>query len=296
MTFVIGKLEGRMPQPGQLYLVATPIGNLADITIRALDVLQMVDKIVCEDTRHSMILLDHYGIHKPLMSLHEHNELRQSQKLIELLREGNNLALISDAGTPLISDPGYRMVTACYEAGVRVIPIPGACAAIAALSVSGLPTDQFSFIGFLHAKPGARKRQLEALQGESRTMIFYESPRRVLATLKIMQEVCGGERRVVLARELTKTHETLLVMTLDEAVSRVSEDRQQQRGEIVLLLESAEPSEKMDDKSERCKQALLVLLEDLPLKQAVQLTTKLTGCRRKFVYDMALGLVNQSLV
>ena len=138
-----------MPQSGQLYLVATPIGNLADMTLRALDVLQTVDKIVCEDTRHSMVLLDHYGIHKPLLSLHEHNEERQSQKLIGLLEAGNNLALISDAGTPLISDPGYRMVTACYDAGVRVIPVPGACAAIAALSVSGLPTDQFSFVGFL---------------------------------------------------------------------------------------------------------------------------------------------------
>ncbi len=284
-----------MPQPGQLYLVATPIGNLSDITMRALEVFQSVDKIVCEDTRHSMILLDHYGIHKPLLSLHEHNEERQCHKLIELLHGGNNLALISDAGTPLISDPGYRMVSACYEAGVRVIPIPGACAAIAALSVSGLPTDQFTYVGFLSAKPSTRKKQLNQLVAETRTLIFYESPRRVLSTLKLMLEIFGGERRVVLARELTKTHETVLTMTLAEAVPRVEQDRDQQRGEMVLLLHGAEAGEDQDEKSDLCERTLTVLLEDLPLKQAVQLTTKLTGARRKFVYNMALQLVNQSL-
>ncbi|MDF1654197.1 MAG: 16S rRNA (cytidine(1402)-2'-O)-methyltransferase [Coxiellaceae bacterium] len=285
-----------MPQPGQLYLVATPIGNLGDITIRALEVLQAVDKIACEDTRHSMILLDHYGIHKPLVALHDHNEERQVQKLLGWLKSGLNVALISDAGTPLISDPGYRMVSTCYQEGIKVVPLPGPCAAVAALSVSGLPTDRFSFIGFLPVKMPARQKQLQALANESRTLIFYESPRRVLSTLRAMANIFGGKRRIVIARELTKTHETLLSLTLDEAVIRVDEDRQQQRGEIVLLLEGAEQKKPQGEQEVICEKILTTLLEELSLKQAVQMTVKITGSRKKMVYDMALSLVNKAIV
>ncbi|MDF1795159.1 MAG: 16S rRNA (cytidine(1402)-2'-O)-methyltransferase [Coxiellaceae bacterium] len=284
-----------MPQPGQLYLVATPIGNLGDITIRALEVLQAVDKIACEDTRHSMILLDHYGIHKPLVALHDHNEERQVQKLLGWLKDGINIALISDAGTPLISDPGYRMVSTCSQEGIKVVPLPGACAAIAALSVSGLPTDRFTFIGFLPVKMPARQKQLQALVNESRTLIFYESPRRVLSTLRAMVNIFGGDRRVVIARELTKTHETILSLTLDEAVTRVDEDRQQQRGEIVLLLEGCVEKKSQGEQEAICEQILTTLLEELSLKQAVQMTVKITGSRKKMVYDMALQLVSSAI-
>ncbi len=284
-----------MPQPGQLYLVATPIGNLGDITVRALEVLQSVDKIACEDTRHSMILLDHYGIHKPLVALHDHNEQRQVNKVMGWLSEGLNIALISDAGTPLISDPGYRLVSTCQQEGVRVVPMPGPCAAIAALSASGLPTDAFAFIGFLPVKISARQKQLQTLANETRTMIFYESPRRVLSTLKTMQAVFGGERQVVLARELTKTHETVLSLSIDDMVVRVDEDRNQQRGEIVIVLQGADKKPAQDEQSLSCEKILKILLEDMSLKQAVQTTVKITGQRRKKIYDMALQLVNSTL-
>jgi 16S rRNA (cytidine1402-2'-O)-methyltransferase len=201
---------------GILYVVATPIGNLDDISARAIHVLGHVARIAAEDTRHSARLLQHLGINTPLVAVHDHNEAGRVQSLINQLLAGDDIALISDAGTPLISDPGYRLVAAAHEASVRVVPIVGACAAIAALSAAGLPSDRFSFEGFLSAKTTARQVQLQALVNETRTLIFYEAPHRILECVQDMCAIFGEQRRVVLARELTKTFETIKQMTLAE--------------------------------------------------------------------------------
>lgn len=274
--------------PGRLFVVATPIGNLEDITQRAIRVLGEVDRVVAEDTRHSRGLLEHLGIDRPMLSLHEHNEDQARDRVLALLEAGESLALVSDAGTPLISDPGFPLVRACRERGIGVVPVPGASALIAALSVSGLPTDRFCFSGFLPRRQAARRGELEALLGESMTLVFYESSHRISETLTDMVAVFGGERRAVLARELTKIHETLISAPLSELLSRVAADENQRRGEIVLLVSGAPPAaDALDAEAERL---LRILLEELPVKQAAHLAARISGGKKNAFYQRALTL------
>ncbi len=274
---------------GTLYVVATPIGNLEDMGARAIKILQFVQCIAAEDTRHSSTLLQHFFINTQLVALHAHNEKDYTAYLIQRLLAGDSIALISDAGTPLISDPGFLLVRAARAAGVPVAPIPGPCAAIAALSVSGLPTDRFSFEGFLPAKSHARIQQLERLKGEYRTMVFYEAPHRVLACLTDMQAVLGETRFAVFARELTKRYETIQSGTFTELIQFVANDPNQQRGEIVLVVagqrETAIASNLADN-----THLLTTLLAELPLKKAVELAADISGCRKNELYDLALKL------
>ena len=274
---------------GTLYIVATPIGNLRDITLRAIEILKTVKKIAAEDTRHSLSLLQHLAINTPMMALHEHNELEKSDELLSELQNGQSIALISDAGTPLINDPGYILVRKAREQGIKVVPIPGACALIAALCASGLPTDRFVYEGFLPAKTKARIQHLETVAFETRTLIFYETPHRILDCLKDMEKTLGGERRVVIARELTKLHETITDGTLTELVAWVSDDKNQQRGEIVLMVAGSSKTIKQSDSPETDK-ILKVLLTELPLKQAVDLATKILDKRKNELYDRALEI------
>ncbi|MCL4139675.1 UNVERIFIED_CONTAM: hypothetical protein GTU68_024367, partial [Idotea baltica] len=274
--------------PAQLYIVATPIGNLSDFSPRAIDVLQSVDVIAAEDTRHSGHLLQHYLIKTPTVSLHEHNEQQRSEVLLTRLQQGESVALISDAGTPLISDPGYRLVSLVREHNIKVVPIPGSCALITALSASGLPSDKFSFEGFLPSKSGAKKQLLEQLKNESRTLIFYESPRRLKATLAEMVTVLGPQRLVCLARELTKLHETIVTQSVAELLAWVDKDSNQQRGECVLLVAgNAEQHDPTDAEAER---VLSLLLTDLPVKKAASITAKLLDMSKNKAYDLALKL------
>lgn len=274
--------------PTGLYIVPTPIGNLGDITARALQVLESVETIAAEDTRHSRQLLQHFGIRTHCVSLHQHNENQRAEQLLELLQTGQSVALISDAGTPLISDPGYRLVSQIKAASVAVIPLPGACALTTALSGAGLPTERFAFEGFLPPKQGAREKALASFKAESRTLIFYESPKRVLATLQTMLSVFGPERRVCLARELSKLHETILTTTLDKLVTLVAEDTNQQRGEIVLLVEGAQELQSVDEVE--LDRMLEVLLAELPVKKAATICAKLTGVAKNQAYQRALFL------
>jgi len=273
---------------GTLYVVATPIGNLQDITLRAIEVLKEVDRVVAEDTRHSGSLLKHFSIHKPILSLHEFNERERYQTVIRYLQQGESLALISDAGTPLISDPGFRLVNEAKALGILVKCVPGACAAIAALSVSGLATDQFIFDGFLPAKEEARLQRLTALAQETGTLIFYEAPHRLMACLQSMLASLGKERKVVVARELTKTYESVLSDTLPLLLHHFETHPEQQRGEIVILVEGAKEETHQTTllDSER---VLDVLLEELPLKQAAALASKITGERKNVLYERALA-------
>ncbi|MDA3914901.1 16S rRNA (cytidine(1402)-2'-O)-methyltransferase [Oleiagrimonas sp.] len=266
-----------------LFIVATPIGNRDDITLRAIQVLQDVTRIAAEDTRHSRPLLTHLGIDTPLTALHEHNEDAVVDGLVRQLQQGDDIALISDAGTPLISDPGYRLVRAARAAGIRVVPLPGPCAAIAALSVGGLPSDRFVFEGFLPAKASARRARLAELAGETRTMIFYESPRRVAATLDAMRESFGDQREAVLARELTKMFETVLDRPLVELARRVAADPDQQRGECVLLVAgSADPAEARLSEGRRL---FALLSAELPPSRAAKLAASISGAPRKALYE-----------
>lgn len=274
---------------GVLYVVATPIGNLDDISRRAILVLGQVARIAAEDTRHSARLLQHLDINTPLVAVHDHNESGRVQGLINQLLGGENIALISDAGTPLISDPGYRLVAAAHEAHIQVVPVVGACAAIAALSAAGLPSDRFTFEGFLSAKTTARQTQLRALLHETRTLIFYEAPHRILECVQDMCLIFGGERRVVLARELTKTFETIRQLTLAELSVWVEQDSNQQRGEIVLVLEGAPDNSALAAAAE-VDNVLLKLLKYLPVKQTAQLAAELTGHKKNALYDRALLL------
>lgn len=275
-------------QAGCLYVVATPIGNLQDISARALSVLGVVDVVAAEDTRHSRKLLQHFGIGTPLIALHDHNEDAQAPQLVARLQGGEQIALISDAGTPLISDPGFPLVRACREAGVAVVAVPGASALVAALSVAGLPTDRFRFEGFLPRKRAARVELLEQLLHETSTLVFYEASHRVDESLQDMLDVFGGARYAVLARELTKLHETVLSGPLSELLARVQSDENQRKGEFVLMLAGA-PAQvgDADAELERC---LKVLLAELPLKQAAGLAAQLVGVKKNAAYQMALGL------
>jgi len=273
---------------GCLFVVATPIGNLADISARALEVLQTADVIAAEDTRHTRGLLQHFGINRPLLSLHEHNEDAQAPQLLERLLGGERVALVSDAGTPLISDPGFPLVRACREAGVDIVPVPGPSALVAALSVAGLPTDRFRFEGFLPRKATARRDCLRGLEAETATLVFYESSHRVLETLGDMVEVLGGGRYAVLARELTKLHETVLFGDLNTLLAKVRADENQRKGEFVLMLAGAVA--RSTDSGQDLDRCLGVLLDELPLKQAARLAAKLSGVKRNAAYQRALEL------
>jgi 16S rRNA (cytidine1402-2'-O)-methyltransferase len=268
-----------------LFVVATPIGNLSDMTFRAVETLTSVDLIAVEDTRHSRRLLLHYSISTPVLSYHEHNEQQQSRKLLSTLLSGQSVALISDAGTPLVSDPGYRLIRSSHAQGIRVTPIPGCCAAIAALSVAGLPVDRFVFEGFLPGKAAARRKKLGKLMEESRTLIFYESAHRIGESLSDLVEIFGPHRRAVLAREITKQFETIKNAELSQIRQLVMEDVNQQKGEFVILIQGRSPDERDDDDF---MGVLRPLLKALPLKQAVDLTVDITGHGKNEVYKMAL--------
>ncbi|WP_168461731.1 16S rRNA (cytidine(1402)-2'-O)-methyltransferase [Acinetobacter sp. A1] len=272
----------------QLFVVATPIGHLDDMSYRAIDVLKSVSLIAAEDTRTSAQLMKHFNISTPLTACHEHNESNKIEILVQKLLNGEDMALISDAGTPLISDPGFKLVRAAQANGIRVIPVPGACAAIAALSAVGLPSDRFSFQGFLSAKQSQRVQQLEKLKDETQTLIFYEAPHRILDSVKDMAGVFGAERPVGFAREITKTFETIKKMTLSELVEFIAADHHQQKGEIVLVVGGA--SEEKDLEQEKLDQLLQRLLQDLSVKAASQLAADLTGIKKKIAYQRALEL------
>lgn len=274
---------------GILYVVATPIGNLEDMTPRAVKVLQGVDVIAAEDTRHSGRLLSHFQVTTPTIALHEHNEREQAPKLITRILNGEDVALISDAGTPLVSDPGFHLVRLATEQGIKVVPVPGVSAVMTALSVSGLPSDRFVFEGFLPHKSGARQKRLQALVSELRTLIFYEAPHRILDTLADMGAVFGAQRQAVLARELTKTFETIKGASLGELLAWIKSDANQQKGEMVVLLHGAPESDSVSGEAEVMR-ILHVLSEELPLSQASALTAKITGLKKKQVYQMGLAL------
>jgi len=273
-----------------LYIVATPIGNLDDITHRAVEVLKTVDLVAAEDTRHSQKLLNHLGINTRMLAYHEHNEQDAAAKLITEIEQGSSVALISDAGTPLISDPGYRVVELAHQRGVRVVPIPGASAALAALSIAGLPTDSFLFEGFLPAKHQARVKALECLLAETRTTVIYESCHRIKPCLRDMQDVLGAERRLTFTRELTKAYETVRQMTIGECLQWVEQDEQQSKGEIVMVLAGAPPQQHGDAELATMMQ---VLIAELPLKQAATLAAKLSGRNKNECYQLGLELKDQ---
>lgn len=273
---------------GILYVVATPIGNLQDITLRAIEVLKSVDKIAAEDTRHSKALLKHFSINKPTLSLHEFNERECLDLLLEYLAQGESIALISDAGTPLISDPGYHLIKVAKSRGVTVSPVPGACAGIAALCAAGLPSDRFIFEGFLPAKQEACRARLSDLRYETRTLIFYEAPHRLMDTLQYMIEILGADRNAVIARELTKIHESIINASLKELFDRYSSNPDTQRGEVVILVHGAE--QKVGEEILINPDSVLdVLLSELPLKQAAALAAKITGERKNVLYEKALA-------
>lgn len=273
---------------GILYIVATPIGNLQDITQRALETFAQVDLIAAEDTRHSGLLLSHYGIKKPFFALHDHNEQEKAHILVGKLKQGSNIALISDAGTPLISDPGFHLVRQCREAGIRVVPLPGACAAITALCASGIASDRFCFEGFLPAKSKARKDKLENIAEEDRTLIFYESTHRILDTLEDMQAVLGEERYIVLAREMTKTWETITGNTIKNLREWLLEDPNRTKGEMVLIVEGKPKSDNNDEISPQAVKALELIAEELPLKKAAAIVAELYGYRKNALYQFGL--------
>lgn len=272
-----------------LYVVATPIGNLGDISQRALQVLEQADWIAAEDTRHSARLLQHFVIRTPCFSLHEHNERQKTDWVLEVLGEGKSIALISDAGTPLISDPGYHLVKRVRGAGFRVVPIPGASALTAALSVAGVATDRFMFLGFPPHKGSARRRFLEAFQDFSATLVFYESPHRILDSLRDMQGIFGAGRAMVLCRELTKTFETVLSGSIDELICCLEGDANQQKGEFVVLLEGAVVEEERQGLSVESQRIAAILAAELPLKQAAALTASIASDKKNAVYQWLLS-------
>ncbi len=270
-------------QPGCLYVVATPIGNRDDFSARAVETLRRVSVIAAEDTRHSRPLLQHHQVTTPLIALHEYNERDAVESIVNRLGQGESVALISDAGTPLVSDPGFRLVRAARQAGIRCVPIPGACAAIAALSVAGLPSDRFVFEGFLPPKSAGRRARLQALAGESRTLIFYESSHRISESLADMRDVFGGEREAVLARELTKLFETVLGQPLSELAATVAHDSNQQRGEHVILV-AGRPENEGAELSEG-RRIFALLREELPPARAAKLAAAISGAPRKLLYE-----------
>lgn len=274
---------------GVLYVVATPIGNLGDISSRAIDVLKSVDIIAAEDTRHSAKLLQHFGVSTKLIAYHEHSNAQRLEKIVSLLLAGQSVALISDAGTPLISDPGYELVNVVREKDISVVPIPGSSAVIAALSVSGLPCNQFIFEGFLPAKSSSRRQVFSVLTEELRTVVFYESPHRIVDSLQDLQQTLGSERYIVLARELTKTYETILSGTIASVLQQVQADTNQQRGEFVMLVKGTDKV--VDENAAMTPDAenlMTILLEYTPVKTASAIAAKVTGIKKRDLYQWAL--------
>ena len=285
--------KNNLPATGAtLYIVPTPIGNLGDITHRAIEVLSTVDLIAAEDTRHTGKLLSHFNIQTKTFALHDHNEQQKAQVLVDKLLAGQNIALVSDAGTPLISDPGYHLVSQCRQAGVKVVPLPGPCAVITALSASGLPSDRFSFEGFLPAKSKGRKDKLLEIAKVERTCIFYESPHRIIDSLHDMLEILGPNREVVLARELTKTFETIQGMPLGKLVDWVKSDENQQKGEMALLIHGYRDSAE-DGLPEEALRALTILLKELPLKRAAAMVAEIYNVKKNALYKWGLETLDQ---
>ncbi|EPF20502.1 Ribosomal RNA small subunit methyltransferase I [Cedecea davisae] len=270
-----------------LYIVPTPIGNLGDITQRALSVLQSVDLIAAEDTRHTGLLLQHFAINARLFALHDHNEQQKAETLLAKLKEGQSIALVSDAGTPLINDPGYHLVRTCREAGIRVVPLPGPCAAIAALSAAGLPSDRFCYEGFLPAKSKGRRDALKAVEQEPRTLIFYESTHRLLDSMEDICAVLGESRYVVLARELTKTWESIQGAPIGELLAWVKEDENRRKGEMVLIVEGFK-AQSDDELPADALRTLALLQAELPLKKAAALAAEIHGVKKNALYKYAL--------
>lgn len=276
-----------MALPGVLYVVATPIGNMGDISARAREILANASVVAAEDTRHSGRLLRELGIERPLVSLHEHNERARVAELVARLKAGESLALVSDAGTPLLSDPGFLLVAAAVEAGVTVTPVPGPSAAIAALSAAGLPCDRFCFEGFLPARAAARRQRLAALAAEPRTLVLYEAPHRIAQCLEDLVSACGGGRRACIAREITKRFETFYRGSLGELAARAKSDADLARGECVVIVEGAPDAE---PSLARLDETLRVLLRHLPPSAAAAAAASLTGLRRADAYARALAL------
>ncbi len=270
-----------------LYVVATPIGNLDDMSVRAVSILGEVDLILAEDSRHSSKLLQHFGIHTPVQAFHEHNEQKLVAKIIERLKAGQSIALISDAGTPLINDPGYQLVVAAHEQCIRVIPVPGPSASISALSVSGLPSDRFVYEGFLPNKNAARQKRLAELAGEQRTLIFYEVPHRICACLQDMIDVFGSDRIATLAKEITKHYETIRKDSLAGALHWLEEDPVRQKGEFVLVIHGA--TEDAVEEKEAIR-VLKILLRSLPVKAAASAAAEILNDNKNRLYQLALTI------
>jgi 16S rRNA (cytidine1402-2'-O)-methyltransferase len=281
-------------QPGTLYVVATPIGNLGDLSRRAIDTLTAVDVIAAEDTRRTGALLAHLGLRKPLLSFHDHNEQDRVATLRDRLLAGEQIALVSDAGTPLVSDPGYALLRALRGSGIALVPVPGPCSPIAALSVAGLPTDRFVFEGFPPARARARRERFDGLAGEERTLVWLESSHRIAASLADMAAAFGDEREATLARELTKLHETVYSGSLAELAERVAEDADARRGEFVIVVAGASEAVRGDDVRVTADRVLDVLLEELPVRQAAALASRLTGEPRNALYRRALARSRRS--
>jgi 16S rRNA (cytidine1402-2'-O)-methyltransferase len=279
---------------GRLYVVATPIGNLGDFSARARSTLQSCQWIAAEDTRHTGVLLKHFDIQTPQLSLHDHNEAARSIEIIARLLSGDSVALVSDAGTPGISDPGFELVRAAAAAGIEIIAIPGPCAAIAALSIAGLPTDRFAFEGFLPARGAARRASLEVLASEPRTVVLYESPHRIVDVIEDCAAAFGESRRATVVREATKLHETAYRASLGELRDMAQANPDLARGEIVLLIAGAPQADMGDEHDESLDKTLKVLLKELPLKQAASLAAQITGARDNEAYKRALVLKAQS--
>ena len=278
-----------MKQQGTLYVVATPIGNLGDITLRAIETLKLVDAIAAEDTRHTSGLLSHFGISKKLIAVHEHNEQQSAEKLVLALKNGDNIALVTDAGTPAVSDPGAIVVKIAREAGIKVVPIPGVSAVVTALSASGITQNGFYFHGFLPASGAARRKILEQLKSQTVTIVLYEAPHRIIESVEDIAKVLGENRRVTFCRELTKTFETIYTCPASCASAWLQADANQQRGEFVLLIEAA-PFVEAEEISEEAQRVLKCLLAELPLKQAVALATDITNLKKNDLYEFALAL------
>lgn len=271
----------------RLYVVATPIGNLADLSPRAQQILADVDLIAAEDTRHTGRLLQHFNIKASLISVHDHNERQRADLIIERLSEGKQIALVSDAGTPLISDPGFVLVRAVREAGFEVSPVPGCCAFVAALSASGMPSDRFSFQGFLPSKSGARRQTLTDLSSHTETLIFYESTHRIVESLKDMALTLGSDRFILIARELTKTFETIKGAAVNELIEWIEADTNQQRGEFVVIVEGA--PERVSGITAEVERILDLLSQELPPKKAASLAAQISGANKKELYQLLLS-------
>ena len=292
LTALVGELERQSFPHGALYVVATPIGNMGDISLRALKTLSLCNVIACEDTRMTGQLLARLGIDKPLLSAHQHNEREVAEKIIHRLHEGERIALVSDAGTPAISDPGARIVDAVISAGLRVIPIAGASAAVAALSASGLIADQFHFVGFLPARDKQREAILDSLKNSAATLVFYEAPHRIAETIAAMVRVFEPNRQIVIARELSKVFEQIHRCPLSEATPWLSSDPNHHRGEFVVLIEAA--TAKDGDDLDDAIRVLDILLEECSVSQAAALTSRITGVKKNQLYEIALARTSRS--